>query len=80
MNKVFEQDKLLAETLSFAKLITDNGPFAISQSLECINDSSNYFLAEGLKKEIERFSNLFGSRETNEGLNAFIEKRKANFR
>ena len=79
VNKVFEQDKLLDETISFAKIITDNGPFAISQSLKCINDSSNYFLAEGLKNEMERFSNLFGSQETNEGLKAFVEKRKPNF-
>ena len=44
VNKVFEQDKLLDETISFAKIITDNGPFAVSQSLKCINDSSNYSL------------------------------------
>ena len=80
VNKVFEQDKLLDETISFAKIITANGPFAVSQSLKCINDSSNYSLAEGLKKEVEHFSDLFESQETNEGLKAFIEKRKANFR
>ena len=79
VNKVFDQDKLLDEAISFAKIITANGPFAVSQSLKCINDSSNYFLAEGLKNEMERFSNLFGSQETNEGLKAFVEKRKPNF-
>jgi len=79
VNKVFEEDKLLDKTILFAKVIADNGPFAISQSLKCINDSSNYFLEEGLKKEMKKFSNLFGSQETNEGLNAFVEKRKANF-
>ena len=80
VNKVFDQDKLLDETISFAKIITANGPFAVSQSLKCINDSSNYSLAEGLKKEVEQFSDLFESQETNEGLKAFVEKRKANFR
>ena len=80
VNKVFDQDKLLDEAISFAKIITDNGPFAVSQSLKCINDSSNYSLAEGLKKEVEQFSDLFESQETNEGLKAFVEKRKANFR
>ena len=80
VNKVFEQDKLLDESISFAKIIGANGPFAVSQSLKCINDSSNYFLVEALKKEVEQFSNLFGSQETNEGLKAFVEKRKANFR
>ena len=80
VNKVFDQDKLLDEAISFAKIITANGPFAVSQSLKCINDSSNYSLAEGLKKEVEQFSDLFESHETNEGLKAFVEKRKANFR
>jgi len=80
VNKVFDQDKLLDEAISFAKIITANGPFAVSQSLKCINDSSNYSLAEGLKKEVEQFSDLFESQETNEGLKAFVEKRKANFR
>ena len=80
VNKVFEQDKLLDESTSFAKIIGANGPFAVSQSLKCINDSSNYSLIEGLKKEVEQFSDLFGSQETNEGLKAFVEKRKANFR
>ena len=80
VNKVFDQDKLLDEAISFAQIITANGPFAVSQSLKCINDSSNYSLVEGLKKEVEQFSDLFESQETNEGLKAFVEKRKANFR
>ena len=80
VNKVFDQDKLLDEAISFAKIITANGPFAVSQSLKCINDSYNYSLVEGLKKEVEQFSDLFESQETNEGLKAFVEKRKANFR
>ena len=80
VNKVFDQVKLLDEAISFAKIITANGPFAVSQSLKCINDSSNYSLAEGLKKEVEQFSDLFESQETNEGLKAFVEKREANFK
>ena len=63
VNKVFEQDNLLDETISFAKIITDNGPSAVSQSLKCINDSSNYSLAEGLKKEVEQFSDLLKVRK-----------------
>ena len=80
INKVFDQDKLLDEAISFAKIITANGPFAVSQSLKCINDSYNHSQEEGLKKEVEQFSDLFESQETNEGLKAFVEKRKANFR
>lgn len=80
VNKVFDKDKLLNETISFAKIIADNGPFAVSQSLKCINDSFNHLLKEGLRKEVRQFSDLFGSHETEEGLKAFLEKRKANFK
>ena len=40
----------------------------------------NLNIAFPKKKEVEKFSDLFGSKETNEGLKAFVEKRKANFR
>ena len=80
VNKVFDQDKLLDETISFSKIIINNGPLAVSKALKCINDSSNYSLKEGLKKEIAVFSDLFESKETDEGLKAFLEKRKPNFR
>jgi len=33
-----------------------------------------------LKIEVNKFSNLFGTDEANEGLSAFVEKRKPNFR
>ena len=34
VNKVFDQDNLLDETISFAKIITDNGPFASCAIIE----------------------------------------------
>tara|TARA_B100001248_G_scaffold261357_1_gene252278 strand:+ start:2940 stop:3731 length:792 start_codon:yes stop_codon:yes gene_type:complete len=80
VNKVFDQDKLLDETISFSKIIINNGPLAVTKALKCINDSFNYSLKEGLKKEIAVFSDLFESKETDEGLKAFLEKRKPNFR
>jgi 1,4-dihydroxy-2-naphthoyl-CoA synthase len=33
-----------------------------------------------MEKEIDAFANLFKTDETKEGLTAFVEKRKANFR
>ena len=79
-NKVFPQDKLLEETIKFAKLILENGPDCVAESLRCINDSVGHSLIEGLNLEVEAFSELFGTDETNEGLNAFVEKRKPDFR
>ena len=79
-NKVFEQDKLMEETKKFANIILGNGPDSIAESLRCINESVGHSLIDGLNLEVEAFSKRFGTDETNEGLDAFVEKREANFR
>jgi len=79
-NKVFPQDQLMEECKAYAKVILKNGPNAIADSLHCINESAGHSLMEGLNIEVETFSDLFETEETTEGLTAFVEKRKANFR
>ena len=79
-NKVFSSNDLMNETLKFAKLVLGNGPNSLAESLHCINESAGNSLIEGLNLEVEAFSELFGTEETNEGLNAFLEKRKPDFR
>ena len=80
VNKIFPLDKLMEETMKFAKLILGNGPNSIAESLHCINESAGHTLIDGLNLEVEAFSDLFGTDETLEGLTAFVEKRKAAFR
>ena len=60
--------------------ILQNGPNAIAQSLKCINASIGLDLESGLAMEVTRFSELFSTEETKEGLSAFVEKRKPDFR
>ena len=79
-NKVFPSNDLMKEAIKFAKLVLCNGPNCLAESLHCINESAGHSLIEGLNLEVEAFSELFGTEETNEGLNAFIEKRKPDFR
>ena len=80
VNKVFPLEDLLEETINFAKEILKNGPDCIAESLRCINNSAGHSLMEGLDIEVEAFSELFGTDETTEGLNAFVDKRKPKFR
>ena len=79
VNKILKKNNLIEESFEFAKLILQNGPKAISKSLSSINNSSNSSLNDGLENELETFSKLFGSKETNEGLKAFVEKRLPKF-
>ena len=80
VNKIFPLDNLMEETINFAKEILKNGPDCIAESLRCINNSAGHSLMEGLDIEVEAFSELFGTDETTEGLNAFVDKRKPKFR
>ena len=80
VNKIFPLDHLMEETINFAKGILKNGPDCIAESLRCINNSAGHSLMEGLDIEVEAFSELFGTDETTEGLNAFVDKRKPKFR
>ena len=79
-NKVFPSKNLLDESVKFGKSIIDNAPNSVAQSLDCINKSYECTLIDGLDMEVNKFSELFETMETTEGLTAFVEKRKANFR
>ena len=75
VNKVIKKDNLISECEMVAKLIISNSPNAIAESISLINISSNEPTDAGLKIEVKKFSELFDSDETTEGLSAFIEKR-----
>jgi len=75
VNKVVKKDDLISECERVAKLIISNSPNAIAESISLINVSSNEPTDAGLKIEAKKFSELFDSNETFEGLSAFIEKR-----
>ena len=80
VNKVFPKKALMEEAIKFSKLLSLNSPEAIKKSIYCINQSYENLFPSGLSKEIDVFSNLFETRETSEGLKAFVEKRKPDFR
>ena len=80
VNKVFPLTDLLKESIKFAQVILGNGPNCVAESLHCINESAGHSLIDGLDMEVESFSQLFETEETTEGLTAFVEKRKAEFR
>ena len=75
VNKIVKKDNLIFECEMFAKLMISNSPNAITESIDLINLSSNKPIDTSLKIEAKKFSELFDSDETFEGLSAFIEKR-----
>ena len=75
VNKVVKKDDLISNCNEIAQVIIRNSPNAINESIALVNTSSNIDLKSGLEIEAKRFSDLFETDETLEGLTAFVQKR-----
>jgi enoyl-CoA hydratase len=73
-------DELEAHTLELAKNIGGRSPIALQAAKETILAARRMPLDEGLKFERGWFSLLFSTDDMAEGVGAFLEKRKAEFR
>jgi len=80
VNHVVPPDELIDKCMEIANQILNNGPNAIAKSLSCIQKRMGMSMEDGLQIEVENFSKLFATEEAKEGLSAFVEKRKPNFR
>ena len=79
VSKVVPDADLKEETLALANKITEQAPLSVMAIKEAINQSEELPLREGLLLERRLFHALFATEDKNEGVQAFIEKRKANF-
>ena len=80
VNHVVPLSELITKSEDIAKEILKNGPMAIAKSLDCIRYGIGREIDDGLSYEVASFSSLFEEDESSEGLSAFVEKRKADFR
>lgn len=78
VNKVAPQQRLLYEAKEILQIIHTKAPLAISKIIECINNFDH--TQQGYDFEIKKFGECFSTEDMKEGVNAFLEKRKANFK
>lgn len=78
VNKVVAQHKLLDETKEILQTIHTKAPLAIAKVIEVINNFDH--TQQGYDFEIKKFSECFATEDVRVGVNAFLEKRKANFK
>jgi enoyl-CoA hydratase/carnithine racemase len=76
VQKVFEPELLLEETMRTARLIASKGPLAVQKVKAVTRAGVNSTFAAGCENEAEHFGSLFGpGSQGEEGMKAFLEKR-----
>jgi enoyl-CoA hydratase len=76
VNRVVPIEEYLDEALKLADEIASHAPLAIRAAKKMINQSYEETLSEGLAEEKQTFYNLFATEDQKEGMKAFVEKRK----
>ncbi len=80
VNKVVPPENLMDEAKTLAQRILKNGQIAIRLVKSAINAGLNVPLDKGLAYEAETQGLAFSTEDKDEGLTAFLEKRKPNFK
>lgn len=70
----------MEETLKIASSISNQPPLAIRLIKESVSKAVDYSLYEGMQYERKNFYLLFSSEDQKEGMQAFVEKRKPQFK
>ncbi len=80
VNEVHPVDQLEEKTMEMASKIAEKSPIALSMAKTAVKNAARMNLREGLDSEIDLFALCFSSEDKEEGVRAFIEKRKADFK
>jgi enoyl-CoA hydratase len=79
VNHVVGQDDLLAKAEEVLNKILLRAPLAIASAITAVNAVTKPFV-DGFEVEIEEFSTCFATKDLQEGISAFLGKRKPDFR
>ena len=80
VNKVVEHEKLIDEAKRLAEIIKSKSPYAVALVKQAVNRGFKMSLRDGISYERDLFALSMASDDAKEGLRAFIEKRKAEFK
>ena len=80
VNKVVPAEMTIAVAQRLARELAAKPPLAVRLGKEAVNKALETSLAEGLAVERKNFYFLFASEDQKEGMRAFLEKRKGEFK
>src|SRR5881296_2209171 len=80
VNSVVPTAELRSAVMSLASRIGEKSPVALRMAKDAIKSAARMNLREGLDRERDLFALTFSSEDKAEGVRAFLEKRKADFK
>jgi enoyl-CoA hydratase/carnithine racemase len=79
INKVVPQEQLLEEAMKWAKKLCQKSTISLQLAKKAVNAAWGIDIYSGMDMETQAWASLFGTNDQKEGMNAFLEKRKARF-
>ncbi|MCI0337645.1 MAG: enoyl-CoA hydratase-related protein [Acidobacteria bacterium] len=80
VNEVYPHTELESKTMDLAARIAEKSPVALAMAKTAVKNAARMNLREGLDQEIDLFALCFSSEDKEEGVRAFLEKRKPEFK
>jgi len=80
VHRVYEPETLRAESLKFAAELAGRASLAIAAIKKCVRVGLDLPIQDGLKLELKEFLEVLRTGDVREGLDAFVNKRKPQFK
>lgn len=80
VNYVYAPEELEAKTMELADKIAGMSPVALAMAKASVKNAARLNLKEGVDAEVDLFAICFSSEDKEEGVQAFLEKRKPDFK
>jgi enoyl-CoA hydratase/carnithine racemase len=80
VNAVYEPAELMPKALEAARAIAANAPIAVRQAKKAIHHGLQTDLTRGLMIEVQAYERMISTEDRHEGVRAFNEKRKPQFK
>ena len=80
VSRVVALDKLMDEAMGAARKIAAQSPIAVVMNKELVDTALETTLTQGVRTERRLFHSLFALEDQKEGMAAFVEKRKPEFK
>ncbi len=80
LDEVVKKEALMESVNTFAKRIIKQPAMALRAAKTAVNNASSTPLQQGIQMEQDLFCMLFGTMDQKEGMRAFLEKRKPEFK